>query len=555
MKKTLLIFILVYNSLLLAQVPEAFNYRAVVFSKDSVPLVSSDIRVDVKILDDYVIDNAKTLYEESHWLITNKKGGYYLKIGNGEPGKKFENLSDVLWKEDGEKFINIKIYDEDNKLISNGTSQLMSVPYALVAKEVLNNSINNSYNSINDLKNESDLTPNNLVYLKGFHHPYDGGGGFFVFNTEKGNSLDVYEGMIVKPGETGSYPNGRWVRVNHDYISVKYLGARGAGDVSINDTQAIQKAIDYAHTIQPLGGLVFFPKGTYYTDLITLKDKVSLKGVGATSVIMPYSNIGDTPLVKLDTTMVTYINVSDLLFDGAGKNRTCLSLNSLDATTETSGIWFSTFKNLKILRFKKTGIYLIGTKKNDTVLKRPNQFLIFENIRVEKMKNLKSFALRLSGQVAQTTFINRSFSGHKSDGMVGTNVLIASSGNNSGGSPFPRTSLIKFITCTFENAEIGIVVRGGYSINISDNWFENLQKSLIIKDWSRGVDISNNRFSNAGSKFILSTNNAGVIFERNVIIQSDFNVDTHINISNDSVYFGNFNYYETPGGSNQLYFN
>lgn len=76
------------------------------------------------------------------------------------------------------------------------------------------------------------------------------------------------------------------VITKNPWIDVRAFGA--AGDGAIDDTSAIQAAIDHGETIH---GIVYFPPGTYkLTSRLIVKRNVDLvgTGVGFASVLLPY---------------------------------------------------------------------------------------------------------------------------------------------------------------------------------------------------------------------------------------------------------------------------
>jgi hypothetical protein len=122
----LLIALLICN-ISWAQVPESFNYQAVI--RDNSGELITDQSIDVKI---YIINNSAdgtVLYTEAHNETTNSYGQVNLIIGEGtvETGI----FSQINWGESN-KFLNIEV-DAGSGLADMGTFQLFSVPYALYA--------------------------------------------------------------------------------------------------------------------------------------------------------------------------------------------------------------------------------------------------------------------------------------------------------------------------------------------------------------------------------------------------------------------------------------
>ena len=112
-----------------AQVPQAFSFQGLLVAEDSIQVSEINIDVRVSILDDTA--NGTTVYQESHTVLTSSEGLYNLRIGNGNPLT--GQFTDIPWA-DGDKFIKIEIdREQDGTFEDTGTTQLLSVPYALVA--------------------------------------------------------------------------------------------------------------------------------------------------------------------------------------------------------------------------------------------------------------------------------------------------------------------------------------------------------------------------------------------------------------------------------------
>lgn len=75
---------------------------------------------------------------------------------------------------------------------------------------------------------------------------------------------------------------------------VKAYGA--LGDNATDDTTAIQAAIDAANAAG--GGVVFFPKGTYISTLLTIYSNLQLIGVGTQASVIKLKNTTNTALIR-----------------------------------------------------------------------------------------------------------------------------------------------------------------------------------------------------------------------------------------------------------------
>ena len=121
---------LVFISGAIAQSPVKMSYQAVVRNAGGILVQSSDVGIKISIIQGSVDGTA--VYSETHSKTTNANGLVTLEIGTGETSNEFSTIN---WST-GPYFIKTEIDPSGgtNYTIS-GMSELMSVPYALVANE------------------------------------------------------------------------------------------------------------------------------------------------------------------------------------------------------------------------------------------------------------------------------------------------------------------------------------------------------------------------------------------------------------------------------------
>ncbi len=384
--------------------------------------------------------------------------------------------------------------------------------------------------TISDLENLSmtNIQGQTIIYVKGYSIPNDGGGGIFRYAP---GFTNTFNGMYIVPSNN----TGRWVRI-YDKINVKYFGAIGkefSGGILNNDTNEIQDAIDFANQYD--NSQIFIPKGTYVIDQLILKNSIKIKGELNSTIIRP-SDSSHPDLIIIDDGPVTGLKLEDLHFDGKDQDKTCFFIEA-KGTGNIGGLWSSTFSNMTIRNFGGHGIYLKGDNKQDFPLANssqdfPNQFLIFKNVLVKRKQRGGFNALKITGQTGQVNFFNCSFDGKNfSQGNpMSWNVHISNLLDDYKGRP----AIIKFDTCTIQNAIGGVYIENSENITIDSCWFENLDTAISIKN-SYTIDIERSRFANASdygnvggaigsfddgnnAGFILSvTNNSIVKFSENLI--------------------------------------
>jgi len=150
------IILSIFTNLLLlasffAQSPEKMSYQAVIRNNANNLVINSSVGIQISILQ----NTGTVVYSEIHTTTTNANGLVSLEIGTGSITS--GNFSTIDWS-NGPYFIKTETDPTGgiNYTIS-GTTQLLSVPYALHAKT--------AENIINDLVDDADADPTNEIEL------------------------------------------------------------------------------------------------------------------------------------------------------------------------------------------------------------------------------------------------------------------------------------------------------------------------------------------------------------------------------------------------------
>lgn len=133
MKKQLLVsvsiltFVLIQMcpSFLFSQAPQAFKYQSIIRNINGTPMSNTNIGIRASVHEGSA--TGLSVYQESHASTTNQFGLINLEIGNGTSIT--GNFSSIAWST-GTKWMEIEA-DFGSGYISMGTSQLLSVPFAL----------------------------------------------------------------------------------------------------------------------------------------------------------------------------------------------------------------------------------------------------------------------------------------------------------------------------------------------------------------------------------------------------------------------------------------
>ena len=147
MKKiTTLIILLLCAVSLFAQAPEKFSYQAVVRNASNALVSDAQVGVRVSILQGSANGNA--VYVETHSATTNANGLLTVEIGGGSVQQ--GSFADIDWA-NGPYFLKTETDPNGgNSYMVTSTQQLLSVPYALYAKEA-GNGFSGDYNDLTNL--------------------------------------------------------------------------------------------------------------------------------------------------------------------------------------------------------------------------------------------------------------------------------------------------------------------------------------------------------------------------------------------------------------------
>lgn len=131
-----IIALIIAISGILAQSPQAFKYQAVARDASGNILKNQNVSMRISILQGSAIGT--TVYKETHSETTNDFGLINLEIGNGTPVS--GTFSSIAWGTN-DYFVKIEMDANGGTSYQHlGTSQLLSVPYALYAENTANGS-------------------------------------------------------------------------------------------------------------------------------------------------------------------------------------------------------------------------------------------------------------------------------------------------------------------------------------------------------------------------------------------------------------------------------
>lgn len=130
------LLLLLFHTHLLAQAPEGINYQAIARDGNGQIISGQSLTVRCTIKENGPVGT--TIYQETHNVSTNDHGLFTLIIGQGSASTGSFNTID--WG-NASHFLQIEV-DQGNGFIDLGTTQFVSVPYALYAKKAGNGGTN-----------------------------------------------------------------------------------------------------------------------------------------------------------------------------------------------------------------------------------------------------------------------------------------------------------------------------------------------------------------------------------------------------------------------------
>ncbi len=197
----LLIAILFAVTGILAQTPNQFKYQAVLRNADGTIMANEAVTVDISVLQSSA--SGTSVFNETHNVTTTAQGLINLNIGS------IEDLSVIDWTTNT-YFIQINVNGT-----TMGTSQLLSVPYAMTAKTVENDQVN-----------DADADPNNEIQNLSLN-----GNSLSLTNDTSTIDLSLYlddKTVTFTNGTginvTGTYPNFSIAEASKHYVGELYGG-------------------------------------------------------------------------------------------------------------------------------------------------------------------------------------------------------------------------------------------------------------------------------------------------------------------------------------------
>lgn len=240
LRKTFLLLILTGATISTkAQIPEGFNYQAVV--RDNAGMIIPDQVISVQLAVVQSSPNGLVKFIEDHLVSTNQFGLIKLTVGQGTPVS--GEFASVDWETDLH-FLRVSMdTDGGNNFQILGTTQLMSVPYAMYAKNV-------EFDQVND----ADADPNNEIQT------------LVIAN----DTLFITEGNYVVLSQYSPSPNTdeQTISINGDQLSISNGNTITLVD---NVTDADSSPSNEIQNLFTIGDSLFISDGNY----VVINDEVN----------------------------------------------------------------------------------------------------------------------------------------------------------------------------------------------------------------------------------------------------------------------------------------
>ena len=201
MKKLVLLTALFITFITFAQVPQGISYQAIALNGSGTPVVSSNVRVKLSILDNTT--TGTVLYSETHLKTTNAQGLFNLTIGQGTIVTGV--FTTINWGTNS-KFLKVEMdVTGGTSYVLVGTTQLLSVPYAMAAGNLVKNNTNYT-------NNNTSGTGYNVVYTdteaRGF------GNSGWIITSLSGSVLGIITGntatVVYTTTEARAFNGSSW---------------------------------------------------------------------------------------------------------------------------------------------------------------------------------------------------------------------------------------------------------------------------------------------------------------------------------------------------------
>jgi hypothetical protein len=171
----------------IAQTPNLINYQAVARNAAGAPLANQAIAVRLSVRQSTAAGTIQ--YQERHAVTTNAQGLFNVQIGAGTVLS--GTFAAITWSDAQQKHLQIELDPAGGTTYTNmGTQQLVSVPYALYAKEAATATNDNDTNPTNEIQ---------ILSIAGNTVSLSNGGGNITLPSNSGNAWNILGNSGTNP--------------------------------------------------------------------------------------------------------------------------------------------------------------------------------------------------------------------------------------------------------------------------------------------------------------------------------------------------------------------
>ncbi len=300
MKNVIKVLLLVLSSNVFAQVapPQAFSYSGVARDAQNLPIANQTIGIQFGILK--TSPTGTVVYQENHFTNTDPSGLFTLDVGTGAVQQGV--FADIEWGSDN-FYLRVGLDASGNTNFQVvGTTQLLSVPYALYAKNSGSNLHDNDTSATNEIQTLS-LNGNTLSLS-------NGGGSVTLPSSSGTNPVAIQEVAVAY--SSGANQNITFECMTYDPINQDiYLAARQGAIIKLS--KDILSGVYYSSSFTNPGIGQVITRGM---SILNNELYVFYTQAGQTGVYLSKINLNNSQITHLTFTGSTPPSTGPIFNDG-----------------------------------------------------------------------------------------------------------------------------------------------------------------------------------------------------------------------------------------------
>lgn len=429
----------------------------------------------------YVLENFPYIEEDfdaiTEWQLFCKLGKEINKIipAVNKVGQQTEDLTTFVTNYFNNLDVQEEINNKLNQMVEDGTLQEIITQYLQTAGIL-------GFNTVNDMKNATNIINGSFVETYGFYTVNDGGNALYKIRNI--TNEDVVDNITLIPISTNE--NLIAQLIFNKEINIKQFGAKGDGVT--DDTNAIQAALNRV----PNNAAIYFPYGTYLTTapLVFKTNSKNLRLYSNGKSIIKANHTGDClVLTGLNENYGNHV-IENLVIQGVNNYYGGTSkFTSKGSGINLSNAFYNDIHNCNILGFKN-GV-LINSSIHNTITGNcfisNNEIGVLINGNAPNVNQICNARIRLNSK--RGISIEGSTPSYPTGNII-DNCYIETN------IPYPHVN-----GGNAPSDSTGIYISNGYNNIVNNCYFENLASAIYITNSSDGNKISNSFFTSSGSQY------------------------------------------------------